>query len=165
SIFLSSVLVSFVVVSNITFPLAMNVATPEKPSDSKTWRKDCILTVRPPPTFIARRKAINLNIAKRRFSRLRSNENQTATCNLFLPPSRQLAGKHGKWASCFLSPKGHVAVNFARGRLWGLPLHSGGVDRVSDPRPAKIILFPAIPHARGDYRESFAVVACPRART
>jgi len=50
----------------------MKVVTLDKPSDSKTWRKDCILTVRPPPTFIARRKAINLNTAKRWFLKLRS---------------------------------------------------------------------------------------------
>ena len=54
----------FVIVSKITFPLAMNVATLEKPSDSKTRRNDCILTVRPRPTLIARRKAKNLDTAK-----------------------------------------------------------------------------------------------------
>src|SRR5262249_18062370 len=49
----------------MTFPLAMNVITPEKPSESKTWRKDCILTVRPRPTLIARSKAISVNIAQK----------------------------------------------------------------------------------------------------
>jgi hypothetical protein len=43
--------VSLVVASKMTFPLAMNVATLETPSDSKTWRKDCILMVRPRPTL------------------------------------------------------------------------------------------------------------------
>src|SRR5215469_15783300 len=44
-------------VSNTTFPLPRNVATPAKPSDSKALRSTFILTIRSGPALRARRNA------------------------------------------------------------------------------------------------------------
>jgi len=63
----SNALIFFVLASNMTFPLAMKVATFKKPRDSKDWRKVFILMGRPPPTLIARSTATYCDIIQKVF--------------------------------------------------------------------------------------------------